>query len=172
MDTRLAKLKNADRAKAPFHNALKVAGDKLRKYFPLLPWLKQARVFDPRQREVLETEKDMGKSIETYHRVFRTSDQCAELAAEWSAYWKLPVVDKVDGFKIWSWWVAIAPTLPCMAAIARGVLAVPATGCDVERCFSSLKWVKKERQHGMSEKTHATAALLHFNGIVPNPTPA
>ena len=114
----------------------------------------------------------MGKLVETYHRVFRASDQCAELAAEWSAYWKLPVVANVDGFKIWSWWVAIAPTLPRMAAIARRVLAVPATGCDVERCFSSLKWVKKERQHGMSEETHATAALLHFNGIVPNPTPA
>ena len=36
-----------------------------------------------------------------------------------------------------------------------------ATGCDVEWSFSSLKWMKEKRQHGMFEETHISMLLLH-----------
>ena len=35
-------------------------------------------------------------------------------------------------------------------------------GKDAERAFSSLKWVKDERQRGMHEESHIAAVLLHF----------
>ena len=44
------------------------------------------------------------------------------------------------------------------------ILAVPATSCDGERCFSSLKWVRDERQRDMKEAMHRAAVLLHYNG--------
>ena len=55
--------------------------------------------------------------------------------------------------------------LPLLYAVARRVLAVPATSCDVERCFSSLKWVRDERQRSMKCDTHRAAVMLHYNGI-------
>ena len=58
--------------------------------------------------------------------------------------------------------------MPKLAGIARRALAVPATGCDVERAFSSLKWTKDERQKGMHEASHIAAVLLPFNGVVPS----
>ena len=67
---------------------------------------------------------------------------------------------------ILDWWEGVSPTLPLLSGIARRVLAVPATSCDVERCFSALKWVRDERQQDMKEDTHRAAVLLHFNGIV------
>ena len=41
-------------------------------------------------------------------------------------------------------------------------------GKDAERAFSSLKWVKDERQRGMHEESHIAAVLLHCNGVVPS----
>ena len=49
----------------------------------------------------------------------------------------------------------------------QSACSVPATGCDVERSFSSLKRVKDERQKGMHKDTHIAAALLLLNGVVP-----
>ena len=69
-----------------------------------------------------------------------------------------------DNFGILSWWEGISETLPLLYAIVRRVLAVPATSCDVERCFSSIKWVRDERQQDMKEDTQRAAFLLHYNG--------
>ena len=69
-----------------------------------------------------------------------------------------------DNFSIFSWWEGISETLPLLYAIVRRVLAVPATSCDVEHCFSSLKWVRDERQQDMKEETHRAAVLLHYDG--------
>ena len=41
--------------------------------------------------------------------------------------------------------VQLSPTLPLLYAVVCRVLAVPATACDVERCFLSLKWVRDEQ---------------------------
>ena len=90
----------------------------------------------------------------------------AALQVEWDAYWKLPAVVATDRFSILDWWEGVSPTLPVLSGIAWRVLAVPATSCDVERCFSALKWVRDERQQDMKEDTHRAAVLLHFNGIV------
>ena len=81
-------------------------------------------------------------------------------------YWALPRVHNTDGFKVVQWWQEQLKVMPHLAAAALRVLAVPATACDVERCFSSLKWVRKERQSGMKEETHRAACLMHWNGVV------
>ena len=83
-------------------------------------------------------------------------------------YWKLPQVQPNDDFWIVDWWRQMGHLMPKLAGIARPTLAVPATGCDVERAFSSLKWVKDERQRGMHEESRIAAVLLHFNGVVPS----
>ena len=57
----------------------------------------------------------------------------------------------------------LASTLPLLYAIARRVLAVPSTSCDMERCFWSLKWVGDERQRSMKCDTHRAAVMLHYN---------
>ena len=65
---------------------------------------------------------------------------------------------------ILDWWEGMSETLPLLYAVARRALAVPATSCDVERCFSSLKWVRDERQRRMKCETHRAAVMLHYNG--------
>ena len=49
-----------------FNVALNVAAMKVQKYLPVLPFAKCARVFDPRQRLVLCSEKDMGVGMDAY----------------------------------------------------------------------------------------------------------
>ena len=46
--------------------------------------------------------------------------------------------------RIVDWGEGMSQTLPLLYAVACHVLAVPATSCDVERCFSSFKWVRDE----------------------------
>ena len=152
----------------PFKSALDAALAKLRKYLPKLPFLKQARVFDPRQREAIAPQADMGKELSAYIHVIRPTEICADLRADWEVYWKLPQVQSTRDFQILDWWRQMDHLMPKLAGIARRALAVPATGCDVERAFSSLKWVKDERQRGMHEDSHIAAVLLHFNGAVPS----
>ena len=169
LDEILSGLRSAEKAalKGQFDSALDAAVTKLRKYTSkLLEFAKQARVFDPRQRGSLQSEVGMGKTLATYNKLFRSAEQNTDMKADWEAYWKLPVVQNVDGFKIREWWASMEPTLPKLAAVARRVLGVPATGVDVERSFSSLKWVRDERQASMQEATHRAAVLLHFNGLV------
>ena len=108
----------------------------------------------------------MGNSICNYTEVFRAADLTPVLKVEWAAYWKLDTVKNVDGFKLREWWDSVEQKLPTLSKIARCVLSVPATGCDVERYFSSLKWVRDERQLSMQEDTHRAAVLLHYNSLV------
>ena len=77
--------------------------------------------------------------------------------AKWEMYWKPPRVEPIDGFHVLEWWEQMGHLVPTFAAIAHGVLA--ATGCDMERFFSSLKWVKDERQRGMHQHTHGRYPL-------------
>ena len=107
-------------------------------------------------------------AIGKYAKLFRRSEISSALRAEWAMYWQLADVLVAEGskFDILGWWKSMAITLPLLSAVARRVLAVPATSCDIERAFSSLKWVRKERQKGMSEDAHRLAVLLHFNGVV------
>ena len=148
--------------------ALSFAQRKVEKYLKLIPFAKAARVRDPRQRTALEVDSGMGKDISKYANLFRRSEISSALRAEWAMYWQLADVLVAEGskFDILGWWKSMAITLPLLSAVARRVLAVPATSCDIERAFSSLKWVRKEWQKGMSENAHRLAILLHFNGVV------
>ena len=158
--------KDREPYKKGFIIATHAAAAKVQKYLALLPFAKHARVLDPRQRPVLESEDGMGTNIVVHKCLFRTGEVTPALQVEWDAYWKLPPVVATDRFSILDWWEGVSPTLPMLSGIARRVLAVPATSCDVERCFSALKWVRDERQQDMKEDTHRAAVLLHFNGIV------
>ena len=60
------------------------------------------------------------------------------------------------------WWEAMALCLPTMYPIARSILAIPHTSCDVERSFSVWKRVRSEKQH----KAYVSFC---FNGVVPPP---
>ena len=82
-------------------------------------------------------------------------------------YRKPPKVPPSEGFQVLDWWQTMGCLIPKLTRIACRALAVPAGGCDVERSFSSLKWVKDENKKGMHEDTHIAATLLHFNGVVP-----
>ena len=107
----------------------------------------------------------MGNQVESYQCLFKKGECIDALKAEWDVYWKLPTTASTPNFRILEWWEGMATTLPLLYAVARRVLAVPATSCDVERCFSSLKWVRDERQRSMKCDTHRAAVMLHYNGI-------
>ena len=149
-----------------FNLAINAAAAKVQKYLALLPFAKHAKILDPRQRPVLESEEGMGTNIVAHKSLFRTGDITFALQVEWDAYWKLPAVVAVDNFSILDWWEGMSKTLPLLYAIVQRVLAVPATSCDFERCFSSLKWICDERQQDMKEETHRAAVLLHNHDIL------
>ena len=115
---------------------------------------------------MLQSEEGMGISIEVYDCLFQKGECTDALKAEWDVYWKLPATLPTPNFKILDWWEGMSQTLPLLYVVARRVLAVPATSCDVERCFSSLKWVRDERQQNMKCESHHAAVMLHYNGIV------
>ena len=106
----------------------------------------------------------MGTRIETYDCLFRKGKCSDALRAEWDVYWKLPANASKAKYRNWQWWEGISQTLPLWYAVARRALAVPATSWDVERCFSSSKWVGDERRRWMKCETHRAAVMLHYNG--------
>ena len=59
--------------------------------------------------------------------------------------------------------------LPTMYPIARSILAIPHTSCDVERSFSVWKRVRSEKQQSMKEGTQKAYVSFCFNGVVPPP---
>ena len=61
----------------------------------------------------------------------------------------------------------MALRLPTMYPIARSILAIPHTSCDVERSFSVWKRVRSEKQQSMKEGTHKAYVSFCFNGVVP-----
>ena len=81
-------------------------------------------------------------------------------------YWRLPAVLPSDTLSIFDWWDGMCETLPLMYTIARRILGAPATSCDAEHCFSSLKWGRDERWQDTKERMHRAAFLLHINGLV------
>ena len=72
-------------------------------------------------------------------------------------------------FDVLQWREAMALRLPTMYPIARSILAIPHTSCDVERSFSVWKRVRSEKQHSMKEGTHKAYVSFSFNGAVPGP---
>ena len=107
----------------------------------------------------------MGDQVESYRCLFKKGECIDALKAEWEVFWKLPTTASTPNFRILDWWEGMATTLPLLYAAARHVLAVPAMSCDVERCFSSLKWIRDERQRSMKCDTHRAVVMLHCNGI-------
>ena len=53
-------------------------------------------------------------------------------------------------FDVLQWWEGMAVRLPTMYRIARSILAIPHTSCDVERSFSVWKRVRSDKQQGMA----------------------
>ena len=166
MDQVLEALSEKQRApyRQGFNVALTAAANKVSKYLQLLPFAKSARVLDPRQRAILGSEVEMGSQIETYDCLFRKGECSDALRAEWDVYWKLPAIASTANFRILDWWEGMSETLPLLYDVARRALAVPTTSCDMEHCFSSLKWVRDERQHRVKCETHRAAMMLHYNG--------
>ena len=146
-----------------FNVALTAAANKVSKYLQLLPFAKSARVLE---RAVLGSEVEMGSQIETSDCLFRKGECSDALRAEWDVSWKLPAIASTTNFRILDLWEGMSETLPLLYAVARRALAVPATSCGVERCFSSLKWVRDERQRWMKCETHAAlqwqSAIVYF----------
>ena len=108
---------------------------------------------------------EMGSQIETYDCLFSKGECSDVLWAEWDVYWKLPAIASASNFRILDWSEGMSETPPpLLYAVAHHALAVPATSSDVECCFSSLKWVRDERQCRMKCETHRAAVMLHYNG--------
>ena len=56
-------------------------------------------------------------------------------------------------------WIA---TLPLPYVVAHRVLAVLAMLCDVERCFSSFKWVRDDRQQEAKCESYDAAVMRQY----------
>ena len=73
------------------------------------------------------------------------------------------ITQSTPQFDVLQWWEGMALRLPTMYPIARSILAIPHTCCDVERSLS----VRSEKQHNMKEGTHKVYVSFCFNGVVP-----
>ena len=85
--------------------------------------------------------KEMGRiyGLNVDIHVIRSNEIDMELRAEWDVYWKLPQVLFSDGLRVLDWWQQMGHLMPKLMCIACRSLAMPATSCDGERSFSSLK---------------------------------
>ena len=63
----------------------------------------------------------------------------------------------------------MAVRLPNLYHVARRILAIPHTSCDLERSFAAWKRVRSEKQLSMKEGTHKAYVSFCFNGVVPAP---
>ena len=79
------------------------------------------------------------------------------------------VTPSTPQFDVLQWWEGMAVRLPTMYRIARSILAIPHTSCDVERSFSVWKRVRSDKQQSMAEGTHKAYVSFCFNGVVPPP---
>jgi hAT family C-terminal dimerisation region/BED zinc finger len=70
---------------------------------------------------------------------------------ELEAYLAAPTVDRKANAP--QWWKTNATTYPCLAAMARDYLAVPATGAPVERVFSDGADLVRPKRGSLSEKS-------------------
>ena len=87
---------------------------------------------------------------------------------EWKVY-RDSVTPSTPQFDVLQWWEGMAVRLPTMYRIARSILAIPHTSCDVERSFSVWKRVRSDKQQSMAEGTHKAYVSFCFNGVVPPP---
>ena len=59
--------------------------------------------------------------------------------------------------------------LPNLYHVARCILAIPHTSCDVERSFSAWRRVRSEKQLRMKDGAHKAFVSFCLNGVVPPP---
>ena len=124
---------------------------------------KQARILDATQMGALPGE------ITAFPLIFSTQVQQTLLEnGEWKVY-RDSVTPSTPSFDVLQWWEGMAVRLPTMYRIARSILAIPHTSCDVERSFSVWKRVRSDKQHSMAEGTHKAYVSFCFNGVVPPP---
>ena len=90
---------------------------------------KQARILDPTQMGALPHE------IATFPLIFSSQTQRQLLEnGEWKVHGD-SIAPSTPHFDVLQWWEAMALRLPTMYTIARSILAIPHTSCDVERSF-------------------------------------
>ena len=126
-----------------------------------MDFAKQARVLDPTQIGALP------QDFATFPLIFAPNVQQKVVDnGEWKVY-RESVTPASPQFDILAWWDAMASRVPTLYSIARRVLAIPHTSCDVERSFSVWKHVRSEKQKSMKEGTHKAYVSFCFNGVVP-----
>ena len=157
-------LYHADTMRARLLEVLAAARDKLWKYVGKhMELAKQARILDATQMAALPGE------IAAFPLIFSTQVQQTLLEnGEWKVY-RDSVTPSTPQFDVLQWWKGMAVRLPTMYRIARSILAIPHTSCDVERSFSVWKRVRSDKQQSMAEGTHKAYVSFCFNGVVPPP---
>ena len=157
-------LYHADAMRARLLEVLAAARDKLWKYVGKhMELAKQARILDATQMAALPGE------IAAFPLIFSTQVQQTLLEnGEWKVY-RDSVTPSTPQFDVLQWWEGMAVRLPTMYRIARSILAIPHTSCDVERSFSVWKRVRSDKQQSMAEGTHKAYVSFCFNGVVPPP---
>ena len=108
---------------------------------------------------------EMGSEIETYDCLFSKGECSDVLWAEWDVYWKLPAIASAANHRILDWSEGMSETPPphymSWHTMHWQCLPLHATWSVA---FSSLKWVRDERQRRMKCETHRAAMMLHYNG--------
>ena len=157
-------LYHADTMRARLLEVPAAARDKLWKYVGKhMELAKQARILYATQMAGLPGE------IAAFPLIFSTQVQQTLLEnGEWKVY-RDSVTPSTPQFDVLQWWEGMPVRLPTMYRIARSILAIPHTSCDVERPFSVWKRVRSDKQQSMAEGTHKAYVSFCFNGVVPPP---
>ena len=122
---------------------------------------KQARILDPTQMGALPHE------IASFPLIFSAQTQRQLLEnGEWKVY-RDSITPSTPQFDVLQWWEGMALRLPTMYPIARSILAIPHTSCDVELSFYVWKHVRSAKQQSMKEGPHKAYVSFCCNGVVP-----
>ena len=147
-----------------FNVAIPAASSKVHKCFPLLPFAKSSLIPDSDQSSMVKSVW----ALILLHAAASFVQASAMMLSERNGMsnWKLPNTVSTPNFKILDCWEGMLLTLPLLYDVACRTVAVFATLCDVERSFSSLKWVWDQRQRNMQCDSHRGAVLLQYSGSV------
>ena len=124
-------LYDADTMHARLLKVLGAAKDKLWKYVGKhMDLAKQARILDPTQLGALPHE------IASFPLIPSTQTQRQLLEnGEWKVY-RDSITPSTPQFDVLQWWEGMALRLPTMYPIARSILAIPHTSCDLRAMWS------------------------------------
>jgi hAT family C-terminal dimerisation region len=108
--------------------------------------------------QVAESEDQMSSEPENEIMAHMFKRQRTTTWNELSGYLNSPVVPKKT--KPLDWWRANESEYPCLAAMARDYLGIPATSAPIERVFSTGADLVHPKRNGLSEDTIKTVMCL------------